>query len=279
MKILKPVLFLCVALSFVTACKKDVDMTLMQKTVLENTDIRILVVDDAWQVTVVADSSTYVELEYSAYLEPYLKAKLDGVRLEIGFAGNVRPVINSEFRATVHTNRIENIEARDASQLVFSGPFAATSDCLTIHLEDASVCTGLTYSGNEYEVIIEDASQFLGFHLSGTMSEVKVSDASTCKGDFDMSSELDIIMSGASRLVTFGGATPYAFIKLQDACLLNMVQTEVNRMSIQLSDASEATVNVTESMTGALIEASTLYYKGHPQLNVECSDDSQLIPF
>ena len=279
MKALKIVLFISVALCFATSCKKDVDLTLMQKTVLEDVDFRYLAVYDAWQVTVVADSVTYVELEYSAYLEPYLKAKLDGLRLEIGFTGNVRPVINSEFRATVHANSIDEINAHDASQLVFSGHFTSTSDCLTIHLEDASVCTGLDYSGNEYAVFVEDASQFLGFHLSGTMSEVKVSDASTCKGDFDMSSELAVNLSDASRLVTFGGDVPYAYIKLQDACLLNMVQTEVNRMNVQLWGASEATVNATQQLSGGLTEASTLYYKGHPQLNVDCSDDSQLIPF
>ena len=279
MKILKPILFLCVALCFATSCKKDVDMTLLQKTVLENADIRAIKVSDAWQVTVVADSSTYVELEFSAYLEPYLKTKMNGNQLEIGFTGNVRPVINSEFRAIVHANSIDVINAHDASQLVFSGHFASTGDCLTVHLEDASLCTGLDYSGNEYLVIVEDASQFLGFHLSGTMSEVKVSDASTCKGDFDMSSELYITMNDASRLVTFGGAVPFAIIKLQDACLLNMVQTEVNRMDVQLSGASEATVNATEQLSGTLTEASTLYYKGHPQINVDCSEDSQLIPF
>ena len=279
MKAIKHILFLCVALCFATSCKKDVDLTLMQKTVLEDVDFRYLAVDDAWQVTVVADSVTYVELEYSAYLEPYLKTKLDGLRLEIGFTGNVRPVINSEFRATVHANSIDEINAHDASQLVFSGHFASTSDCVTVHLEDASVCTGLDYSGNEFLVIVEDASQFLGFHLNGTMSEVKMSDASTCKGDFDMNSELYIIMNDASRLVTFGGAVPYVDIKLQDACLLNMVQTDVNRMGVRLSGASEATVNALEQLDGGLTEASTLYYKGHPQLNVDCSDDSQLIPF
>ena len=40
MKALKPILFLCVALCLTTSCKKEVDMTLKQKTVLENADIR-----------------------------------------------------------------------------------------------------------------------------------------------------------------------------------------------------------------------------------------------
>lgn len=279
MKVYKPLLLLCVALCFATSCKKEVDMTLVQKTVLENVDIRGIEVGDAWQVNVVADSNTYVELEFSAYLEPYLKAKMVGNQLEIGFAGNVRPVINSEFRATVHTNKIEKIEAEEASQLSFTGQFSATSDSLTVRLGDASVCSGLDYSGHECKVVIEDASQFLGFHLTSTNAEVKVSDASTCKGTFDASFHLVANLSGASRLITFGGAAPYGMIKLQDGSLLNMVQTEVGEMHVDLSGASEATVNVNDHMEGTLTEASTFYYKGHPQINVDCSDDSQLIPF
>lgn len=254
-------------------------MTLRQKTVLENADIREIEVSDAWQVAVVADSNTYVELEFSAYLEPYLKTKMDGNQLEIGFTGNVRPVINSEFRATIHTNKIEKIEAEDASKLSFTGQFTATSDSLLVHLEDASVCTGLNYSGHECKVAIEDASQFLGFNLSTTNGEVSVSDASTCKGNFDMRFHFVASLSGASRLITLGGAAPYAMIKLQDASLLNMAQTEVGEMHVDLSGASEATVKVNDNMEGTLTEASTLYYKGHPQLNVDCSEDSQLIPF
>ena len=68
MKAIKPVLFLCVVLCFATSCKKDVDMTLVQKTVLANVDIREIEIGDAWQVTVVYDSiNTFVDLEYSAY--------------------------------------------------------------------------------------------------------------------------------------------------------------------------------------------------------------------
>lgn len=279
MKVYKPIFILCVALCFASSCKKEVDMTLMQKTVLENADIRAIEVGNAWQVTVVADSSTFVELTYSAYLEPYLKAKMVGTELEIGFTGNVRPVINSTFRATVHTDKIESIEAEDASKLSFTGQFSATSDSLILHLEDASVCTGLNYSGHECKVVIEDASQFLGFNLTSTNGEVWVSDASTCKGTFDMRFHLVANLTDASRLITFGGAASYSMINLQDASLLNTVQTEVGEMHVDLSGASEATVNVSDHMEGSLTEASTLYYKGHPQLDIDCSEDSQLIPF
>ena len=62
MKTIKTILILCVALCFATSCKKDVDMTLVQKTIFENTDIRQVEIEDAWLVTLVADSNTFVEL-------------------------------------------------------------------------------------------------------------------------------------------------------------------------------------------------------------------------
>ena len=38
MKTIKSILILCVALCFATSCKKEVDMTLVQKTLFENAE-------------------------------------------------------------------------------------------------------------------------------------------------------------------------------------------------------------------------------------------------
>lgn len=276
MKAIKTLLILCIAFSF-ASCKKDVDMTLVQKTVLENADIRQIKAFDAWEVTIVADSNTYVELEYSAYLENKVNIKMQGTQLEIGFTGSTYPVFNSVFRAVVHTNTIESIEAEDAAELYFVGHFSATSDTLYVDLEDASVCSGLDYSGHIIAISIADDSDFLDFHLSGYNCEAKVLDASTCKGVYDMSFHLVATLSDASQFITFGGSAPYGMITLRGASVLNAVQTEFREMHVDLSDASEATVDVSERIEGSVKAASTLYYKGHPQMEVECSEDSHVI--
>lgn len=276
MKAIKTLLILCIAFSF-ASCKKDVDMTLVQKTVLENADIRQIKAFDAWEVTIVADSNTYVELEYSAYLENKVNVKMQGTQLEIGFTGSTYPVFNSVFRAVVHTNTIESIEAEDAAELYFVGHFSATSDTLYVNLEDASVCSGLDYSGHIIAISIADDSDFLDFHLSGYNCEAKVLDASTCKGVYDMSFHLVATLSDASQFITFGGSAPYGMITLRGASVLNAVQTEFREMHVDLSDASEATVDVSERIEGSVKAASTLYYKGHPQMEVECSEDSHVI--
>ena len=277
MKTIKPFLILCVALCFATSCKKEVDMTLLQKTALENVDIREIVVSDAWQVKVVADSNSYVVLEYSAYLENNLKAKMEGTKLEIGFAGSVYPGINSVYRAIVHTPQIEKLDADEASKIQFIGEF--TGHQLEIELSDASQCNGPVFTGQSCNLKMEDASLLTGLHFVGSSCIAELEHASQFNGQIEAADQLEITLEDASRFVNKGGQTAMANIKAHDASRLNMVETLVNEMYVDLTNGSEATVWVDLLLEGQARDASTLYYKGHPQINVDFSDDSQLIPF
>jgi len=277
MKTIKPFLILCVALCFATSCKKEVDMTLLQKTALENVDIREIVVSDAWQVKVVADSNSYVVLEYSAYLENNLKAKMEGTKLEIGFAGSVYPGINSVYRAIVHTPQIEKLDADEASKIQFIGEF--TGHQLEIELSDASQCNGPVFTGQSCHLKMEDASLLTGLHFVGSSCIAELEHASQFNGQIEAADQLEITLEDGSRFVNKGGQTAMANIKAHDASRLNMVETLVNEMYVDLTSGSEATVWVDLLLEGQARDASTLYYKGHPQINVDFSDDSQLIPF
>lgn len=277
MKTIKPFLILCVALCFATSCKKDIDMTFVQKTVLENVDIRQIEVSDAWQVTVVADSNSYVVLEYSAYLENNLKAKMEGTKLEIGFAGSVYPAINSVYRAIVHTPQIEKLDADNASKIQFIGEF--TGHQLEIELSDASQCNGPVFTGQSCNLKMEDASLLTGLHFVGSSCIAELEQASQFNGQIEAADQLEITLEDASRFVNKGGQTARVNIKAHDASRLNMVETLVNEMYVDLTGGSEATVWVELLLEGKARDASTIYYKGHPQMNVDCSDDSQLIPF
>ena len=252
-------------------------MTLVQKTVYENVDIRQIEVGDAWQVTLVADSNTFVELAYSAYLEPYLKTKMDGAKLEIGFTGKVYPAINSVYRATVHVKQLEKVDAEEAAQVQCSGSFSGQR--IEINLSEAAQCSGLAFSGESCEINLKDASLLAGFQFIGNTAKADLADASQFNGQIQVGDRLEVELKDASRFVNSGGTTVQAVIKLQNSSLLNMAETEVRNMNVAISSGSEATVRVVELMEGTLIEASTLYYKGHPQINIDCSEDSQLIPF
>lgn len=277
MKNIKTILIFYAAICCFASCKKEVDMTLVQKTVLENADIRQIEIGDAWQVTLIADSNTFVELAYSAYLEPNLKAKMDGTKLEIGFTGNVYPAINSVYRAIVHVKQLERVDAEDATRVQCSGSFSGQH--IEINLAEATQCTGLSFSGESCEINLKDASLLAGFQFIGSTSKADLADASQFNGQIQVSERIEVELKDASRFVNSGGTTEQAIVKLQNSSLLNMAETEVRNMDVDLSGGSEATVRVVELMEGTLIEASTLYYMGHPQINVDCSDDSQLIPF
>ncbi len=279
MKTIKTTLILCVALCFATGCKKEVDMTIIHKTLFENADIRQIEVGHAWQVTLVADSSTFVELTYSAYLEPYLKARMEGTELEVGFTGNVYPAINSVYRAIVHTPRLEKLEAKDAAQVRGEGLSGFQGQNIEIVLSKAAKCSGISVFGTTCEVKMQEAALLTGFTHHGTVFNATLKNASQFNGQVHASQLLDINLSEASRFVNKGSVTELARIHLSDASLLNMADTQSNTMEAKLTSGSEATVQVADFLSGTLQEASTLYYKGHPQMSIDCSDDSQLIPF
>ena len=169
------------------------------------------------------------------------------------------------------------MEADDAAQLQCNGEFAGQH--INIALNDASRCNGLVFSGESCEITLKSASVMTGFRFIGNSCSAVLEDASQCNSEIDASESIQIHLSDASRFVNKGGTTEQAGIHLDSASLLNMVETEVKTMEVELTGASEATVRVTEMLSGTLKEASTLYYKGHPQTNVDCSEGSRLIPF
>ena len=276
MKALKPILILCVALCFATSCKKEADMTLVQKTVFENADIREIEVSDGWQVTIVADSCTYVELSYSAYLEPYVKAKMNDTHLELGFMYKTYPGINSEYRATVHMRQLEKIDAKNASTITFTGSYEG--ERLYVNLSEASACNSLTYTGDKCEIVMDEASKLLNYQFDGTTCIASLTQSSQFNGRIHATELLDLDLNGNSRFINRGGETARADIKLHDGSMLNMVETQVNRLYAELSEASEATVWVTEYLKATLNDASTLYYKGNPLKDLACHDNSEVRP-
>ena len=279
MKTIKTILILCAAVCCFASCKKDVDMTLKQKTVYENTDISLFHVDDAWDVTFVYDSlNSYVELEYSAYLEEYVSVWDTNGWLNIGFKGSVYKQPESVFKAKVHTSEREHlyVMADDASVITMEGRFELED--MNIDLRNASVCNGFEITSQLCGINLTDGSQMYGVNFNGTNCTVYAHKESSCKGYFNVEQSFTTGVGISSQLIVFGGSMPSANIEVKDAGTINMVEAEVKDMHVYLDGASEATVNVTETLSGFLLSGSTLYYKGHPQIDVNCSEDSQIIP-
>ena len=277
MKTAKTILILCAAAVCFASCKEEVDMTLRQNTLFENAEIQQIEASDAWEVTVVADTaSTFVEVAYSAYLQDHVEVKMEGRKLEIGFAGTVYPEINSVYRATVHLGTLERVEANAGAVVKFQGDF--TGPQLGVSLSEASVCNGLSWRGTKAEIKLEGASKLSGFQFVGDSCKADLEGASQLNGAMQASGRIEIDLKDASRLVNKGGATGEADIALQAASLLNLSLTQVERMHVALSGGSEATVHVVSLLEGSLTDGATLYYQGAPQIDVDCSDDSRIVP-
>ena len=262
------------------SCKKELDMTLVQKTIYENTDISLFHIDDAWDVTFVYDSlKSYVELEYSAYLDEHVSVWDTNGWLDIGFKGAVYKQPGSVFKAKVHTSEREHlyIKSDNASLITMEGLFEL-EDGMNLELHNGSVCNGLEVTTQLCDITLTYDSHIYGVNFNGANCTVYATKRSSCKGYFNVEQSFttDVVIS--SQLIVFGGSMPSASIEVKEASTINMVQAEVKDINVHLDGASEATVNVTETLSGFLLSGSTMYYKGHPQINIDCSDDSQMIP-
>lgn len=281
MKTIKTILILCAALCFATSCKKEADMTLVQKTVLENNTLSLIHVNHGWEVDIVYDSlNSFVELEYSAYLGDFILVREINNCLEISFNQKVYPLAGSVYKATVHTREKEhlNIRAENESVIALKGPFVLT-EAIDMELINASTCSEFTIAALSCSILVTNDSQLLNVLFTGTNCSVLATKNSSCKGFFNVEQSFNAGAKISSQLIVFGGSIPSATLGAGDESTINMAQANVETMNVNIAGGSEATVNVSGRISGFLLEGSTIYYKGHPQLDVECSEDSQLIPF
>ena len=257
-----------------TGCReKDLDMTVMQKTLYEGAEINEITAQDAWCVTVIEDENTFVELEYSAYLDDYLKVRLEGSSLFIGFTHHLNFPGNTVMNATIHTPTVHKLSFSDAVFALLENLNLETS--LYLELEDAASCRGGHFKGDAI-IKLSDASTCADLYIEGRDCTMELDDASVFKGGLNVSRLLTLTVKDASRLTEYRGEINDVEAIVSDASYLNMSTSWINRMSIEVSDASEATVNVVESLEGVVSDASKLYYSGNPTLNVDCDNSSIL---
>lgn len=264
-------LFFVILMALPSCRDKELDMTLMNNTRYEGAVINEITVSDAWNVQVIQDENTFVELEYSAFLEDYLKVVLDGSALQIGFTRSLNLPSNTVMNATIHTPTVHKLSFSDAVFAALDNLNLETD--LLLELEDASSCRGGQFYGNAI-IKLSDASTCAELYIEGTDCTVELEDASVFKGCLNVSGILTMTVKDASRLTDYGGEINEVKAEVSDASHLNMATCRINRMYIELKDASEATVNVIESLEGTVRDASKLYYSGNPTLNVDCDETS-----
>mgnify|MGYP007101860731 CR=1 FL=1 len=256
--------------------EEDLDMTVMHKTLYEGAAMKEITVEDAWSVTFLLDTvQSYVELEYSAFLEEYLLVKQEGDALFIGLNTQLYNLPgNTVMNAVVHTAAINKLSLSDAVSAAFGdGTFPETA--LVLEMSDATTLKGGHFQGAA-DIRLSDASTCAEFCFDGTTCHVELDDASVLKGSLHVSDILTMTIKDASRLTEYGGEINHADVEVTEGSYLNMATSIVNSMQVVVNSVSEATVNVVESLGGSVHDASKLYYSGNPTLNVDCDETSIL---
>lgn len=260
-----------------TACRdKELDMTVLTNTIYEDAVIDALNVEDSWNVTVVQDSMKRgVELEYSAFLEDYLQLVKEGSTLDIRFSQRLNLPAATVKHATVYVSSIRQITLKEAATLDLQGSFAG--DSLVVDLKEATTLRGGTFYG-DLVMELDEASAVGDFSAEGARCSVTLKDASVFKGILSFTEMLDVAVSDASRMTTYGGAAPVATVSVEEAGFLNMTQTAVGEMHIHLCSASEASVYAATLLEGTIRDASTLYHAGPAVLQIDGDDSSSIYP-
>lgn len=274
---MKKYITLLLAIIALTSCDKQLDMTICQKQMfVDDTSIHAVEIDDAWNVVIfITEESPRLELKYSAFLEEFFDISKDGDELEIGLNQRLNLPSNTVMEAVLYVNSLHALSASKASDITLVGTMEAPE--IHVNLNAASTLKGGMLSG-DVDMVLDAASSLVDLDVVSDNCSISVLEASTFKGSIIASSQLQINLDDASRLITYGGQAPSASIELDNASFLNMTSTEVSSMSVDLKNVSEANVFVTTSLSGVLRNVSQLFYQGNPSLDLNCDLTSSYRP-
>lgn len=263
-------------LLLLASCKEELDMSLVQKTLYEGADFDEVTVDDAWQVTILqSNGKTGVTLEYSAFLEPYLRARQEGTKFELGFTRLLNLPSNTVMNATLYVPSLKKLSLNDASRVTLEGDFEAPS--IEVTLDDAAMLRGGRLAG-DLHLELDNASTVVDLVAEGDQLTLSLDNASVFKGQLFARTLLGIVEDNASRMTLYEGDTPKADIRLRSVSFLNMVPVRAEEVEVDLGDASEASVTAVQRLAGPVNDASKLFYGGSPALFVECDETSSCRP-
>ena len=265
-RILKTTAFaLCIIL--LASCKKDeLDMTVLQKTVLENSDFTCIKAERSWQIEIVQDEKCFVELEYSAYLESYLKCAAANRVLEIGFTASGNLASGTVNKAKVHIVDFESLELTGACKVSVNGSFGKSFTAL---LDKESSCVGGTFlSGGD--ISLKGASSMKDYSGEGPF-EITMDEDSHFVGNLSFpnaESQFSVTANNHSTFVNQADCSvENAEIQVTDNSLINMALTEIKASAkVEIESNSEATIKVKNgaNLMGKVVEKSTLYHYGSP---------------
>lgn len=208
---------------------------------MDLSDFERVNVGSAFQIEIRQDDGYKVTMEVDEKVLPYLRVVKEGNTLRIGLEPGVTLTGNITLRGTVSLPTLTGVEASGASRVDLSG-FQSTAE-LTIHASGASQIDGEIDGGNA------------DFEASGA-SEIQLK--STVK-------DASIEATGASK-ITLSGSGQNLTITASGASPVDLAEFPAQDARLNVSGASNVTVQLTGTLDAEASGASHIYYLGSPTL-------------
>ena len=211
---------------------------------LQFTDFTAVHVESAFQARITYSSSYRVSVTMDDNLFDYLQVSKEGGALVIG----LKP--GYEYRYQSLTLRAE-IQLPDLNELQMGGATRGTVQGFS--------------SSHKFVVLISGASSLEIADTSAGDIEIDISGASRLSGSMTAIGEMRLTVSGAGA-ATLGGKANTLVIVGSGASHAELSDFTVHDARVNLSGASQATINLDGRLDADLSGASTLLYIGDPTL-------------
>lgn len=255
------ILFLVLSIMFIFSCKKK-DYTIKQATYFSGSILKGISVSGPWNVKIIQDSvKNYMVIEYSAYVEDYFSVSMDNYNYTY-LSLNDFPYNEDNFvlEATIYVTSLEKIDISTASKVTILGSYYSYNTDINIsHSSQLTTSKTTIFNVNMCDINISGSSNFNGtIHVQDVLN-LDISSASEFTNGISLISNATIFADGASKL--------------------NMLNTEINFLNVELTNASKGYVFVSDELTYKLTKASQLFYQGSPNLiEIENSGGSSINP-
>ncbi|HUP14734.1 MAG TPA: head GIN domain-containing protein [Acidimicrobiia bacterium] len=194
----------------------------------------------------------------------------DVITIDVPIDAFRRLVVSHSFEVNVTVGDEPSLTLRVDDNLEASLNVGVTDDTVRIGLEPRTTVSNATLEADVTVTSLDaiEGSGAVDIHLgtmSGSTLELHLSGASEADGAVDFGS-MNGEISGASN-VSLSGRVGTLDIEASGASDLSMLDLEVDVLTVRLSGASSAEVSVSDSIDASLSGASSLRYRGDPDVN------------
>ncbi len=194
----------------------------------------------------------------------------DVIAIDVPIDDFRRLVVSHSFEVNVTVGDEPSLTLRVDDNLEASLNVGVTDDTLRIGLEPRTTVSNATLEADVTVTSLDaiEGSGAVDLHLgtlSGSTLELHMSGASEADGAVDFASVTGEI-SGASN-VLLSGRIGTLDIEASGASDLSLLDLQIDVLTVKLSGASSADVSVNDSIEASLSGASSLRYRGNPDVS------------